>query len=103
MRGAPLAALIAVVLIGLPAAPADARVDPVVPLDPFPTPPEGCIVPALFVPAEPCSPLRSPGETRGLACTLPAVYLGGTPGPCPEQREPPDSRVIPLVPAEISR
>jgi hypothetical protein len=73
-----LAALIAVVLVGLPAAPADARVDPAVPLDPFPAPPEDCIVPALFVPGEPCSPLRSPGDKRGLACTLPAVHLGGT-------------------------
>jgi hypothetical protein len=98
-----LAALIAVVLVGLPAAPADARVDPAVPLDPFPAPPEDCIVPALFVPGEPCSPLRSPGDKRGLACTLPAVHLGGTPGPCPERREPPESRIIPLMPAELSR
>ena len=98
-----LAVATAVVLIGLPAAPADAQADPVAHVDPLVATPGSCIVPALFRPGAPCSPLRSPQRGRIAACTLPVVYLGGTPEPCPEREEPPESRIIPLVPAEISR
>ena len=103
MRGAWPAALVAGVLIGLPAGPAAARVDPVVPLDPFATQPESCIVPAGFAFPGQCAPLRSPGRDRASACNLPVVYLGGRPGPCPPRPEPPESRIVPLVPSDLSR
>lgn len=103
MRGAALTALAAVVLIGLPAAPAEARVDPVVPFDPFAEPHPSCVVPAVSGLGTPCGPLRSPKADRATACTLPVVYLGGRPGPCPRQEEPPESRIVPLAPSDLSR
>ena len=93
----------AAVAMTLTAAPAQARVEPVVPLDPFAATPDSCVVPALFAPGTPCSPLRSPERDRAVACNLPVVYLGGRPGPCPERRQPPDSRVIPLGAAGVTR
>jgi hypothetical protein len=109
VRGALPAALVTAVLVGLPAGPAAARVepvapiDPVVPLDPFATQPEGCIVPAVLASREPCAPLHSPRPDRASACNLPVIYLGGRPGPCPPQQEPPESRIVPLVPSDLSR
>jgi hypothetical protein len=70
---------------------------------PFETTPEGCIVPAAASLEPGCPSSRSPGETRGSACTMPAVYLGGQPGPCPERKGPPQSRIVPLVPAGVIR
>ena len=98
-----LAIVTAVVLIGLPAARADARADPVAHVDPFAATPQSCIVPALFRSGAPCSPLRAPQRGWITACNLPVLYLGGTPGPCPESQDSPESRIIPLAPAEISR
>jgi hypothetical protein len=103
------------VLIGLLAPPVDAQVDPAAAIasdrgqelvpgpSPFEAPTEGCVVPAM-APLEPrCPSPRFPGDTRGGACTLPVVYLGGTPGPCPKRQGPPSSRVIPLDLSRVSR
>ena len=103
MRGEALTGLAAVVLIGFLAAPAEARVDPVVPLDPFAEPHSACVVPAVSGLGTPCGPLLSPEADRATACNLPVVYLGGRPGPCPHREEPPESRIVPLAPSELSR
>ncbi len=104
-----------VALIGLSAPPASAQLDPVAAVapdpggelvpapGPFETPSEGCVVPALAPLEPPCPSPRLPGDTRGGACNLPVVYLGGTPGPCPERQEPPRSRIIPLDLSGLSR
>jgi hypothetical protein len=92
----------AAVATALTTAPAHARVDPVVPLDPFAAVPDSCVVPALLARAS-CSLLRAPERDRAVACNLPVVYLGGRPGPCPERRQPPENRVIPLSPAGFTR
>ena len=83
--------------------PAHARVDPVVPEDPFASSPDSCIVPAAQAGEGPCSAPRAPDLFEGGACTLPVVYLGGPPGPCPERATPPESRIIPIGPADLSR
>ena len=89
--------------MGLTTAPADARIDPIVRDDPFAATPDSCVVPALFRPGFPCSPPRSLERDRAIACNLPALYLGGRPGPCPDRREPPESRIIPLGPTAFTR
>ena len=73
--------------------------------DPFPPPaPEGCIVPAADLLEPACPGPRSPGRLGAdVACNLPVVYLGGTPGPCPERREPPESQVVPIGPDLLTR
>jgi hypothetical protein len=98
-----LALTVAAVAMTLTTAPAQARVDPLVPLDPFAATPDSCVVPALFRPGPPCSPLRAPERDRAVACNLPVLYLGGRPGPCPERRQPPESRVIPIGPEGLTR
>lgn len=95
MRKLPVVVPAVLVLIALPA-PSQARVDPVVPLDPFPAAPDTCVVPAADLVRGPCSPLRAPDRSRGTACNLPVVYLGGRPGPCPDPQAPPESRIVPL-------
>ncbi len=115
MRRLLLGVPLAVALIALVSPPVAAQVVPVATSDPeprselipdprpFETTPEGCIVPAMGSLEPPCPSPRSPGDTRGNACTLPVVYLGGEPGPCPERQGPPRSRIVPLVPAGITR
>ena len=93
----------AAVAMSLTTAPAQARVDPLVRLDPFVATPDSCVVPALFRPGLPCSPLLTPERGRTVACNLPVLYLGGRPGPCPEGRQPPESQVVPLGPAGFTR
>ena len=101
----------ALALIGLPtvpAVPAHAQADPVArvvwtaPTPPEIDPPESCVVPAAEL-RVPCGPFRSPERSGGEACNLPAVYLGGRPGPCPERQAPPESRIIPVVRSGFSR
>jgi hypothetical protein len=87
------------VLIALPA-PSQAQVEPVVPLDPFPAAPDTCVVPAADPVGVPCSPFRAPERSRGTACNLPVIYLGGRPGPCPDPQAPPEGQIVPL---ELSR
>ena len=74
-------------------------VDPVRP--PAPT---GGVGPAGDL-LEPSCPMPRPPGNLGpdAACNLPVVYLGGPPGPCPDRREPPESRVIPVGPDLLSR
>ncbi len=105
----------AVALIGLPAPPVAAQLEPVAVIAPDPRPelvpdpkpfgttPESCVVPAMALLEPRCPSPRSPGDTRGTACTLPVVYLGGKPGPCPERQEPPRSRIVPLDLSRVSR
>jgi hypothetical protein len=93
----------AVMAVGLTTTPAHARVDPIVPLEPFVSEPESCIVPAAHTAEGPCSPHRAPDLFEGGACNLPVVYLGGPPGPCPEREAPPESRIIPIGPTDLSR
>jgi hypothetical protein len=88
-------------LIGLPATPADARVEPVVLTRPAPTP-EACVVPASDLRFH-CGPLRSPDRLHAAACNMPAVYLGGRPGPCPAPEGPPQSLVIPIRTPDLIR
>ena len=102
MRTALAVTAMTVSLLGS-AAPALARPDPVV--DPFrPPAPTGCVVPAGDLLDPSCPGPHPPGQLGAdAACNLPVVYLGGPPGPCPDRREPPESRVIPAGPDLLSR